>query len=346
MNSLGLVIETARRARGVTQEELAESVGIRQGALSRYENGLRQPDEQILTKLADALDVTADFLLGAGKVRGAAAVDAHMRRRKTAKPSDWRRLEARLNMYRLHARRVFEQIAVRAEHRIPTLDPFETDASTAARFVRMQWRMPSGPVRNLAGWIEAAGCIVIEEDFGTVRIDGLSQWVDEVPILLINQTAPTDRKRLTMAHELGHLCLHTHDIGDDVEGEATSFAAEFLMPLETIRPQLRNLTIGKLHDLKRVWGVSMQSLIERALEARLIGISDRTGFYKMLSARGWRTQEPLSEELPPETPLLLRNVSEALISQGLSRHEVAQVIGITEDSRNPFLPVTRHLKAV
>jgi hypothetical protein len=28
--------------------------------------------------------------------------------------------------------------------------------------------MPVGPVHDLTGWIEAAGCVVIEEDFGTL----------------------------------------------------------------------------------------------------------------------------------------------------------------------------------
>ncbi|MCQ3814749.1 MAG: helix-turn-helix domain-containing protein [Acidimicrobiia bacterium] len=36
-------IATARRAKGLTQSELADHLGITQAALSRYENDLRQP---------------------------------------------------------------------------------------------------------------------------------------------------------------------------------------------------------------------------------------------------------------------------------------------------------------
>ncbi|EUA33014.1 putative TRANSCRIPTIONAL REGULATORY domain protein [Mycobacterium xenopi 3993] len=64
---------------------------------------------------------------------------------------------------------------------------------------RALWRMPMGPVVNLTRWMEAAGCLVFEEDFGTQRIDGLSQWVDDHPIILINANAAPDRKRLTKA---------------------------------------------------------------------------------------------------------------------------------------------------
>jgi IrrE N-terminal-like domain len=169
---------------------------------------------------------------------------------------DWRKLEARLNMYRLHARYLHEEVLLRAEQCVPTFDPIDVPPADAARLVRMQWRMPVGPAQTLVQWLEAAGCIVIEEDFGrATRVDGLSQWVDECPVVLLNAHAPTDRKRLTLAHELGHLCLHSEHVAEDMEDQANAFAAEFLMPASMIRPQLRNLSLGRLLDLKREWGV-------------------------------------------------------------------------------------------
>jgi Zn-dependent peptidase ImmA (M78 family)/DNA-binding XRE family transcriptional regulator len=347
MNGLGVVLETARRAKGLTQQELAEAVGIRQAALSRYENETRDPDEEVLARIAGALGLTVDFFRHASKVRGAVAVDAHMRRRKTAKPSDWRRLEAQLNVYRLHARRVFDDIALRTAQRIPTFDPLETDPSSAARMVRMQWRMPTGPVRLLVQWLESAGCLVIEEDFRTRGVDGLSQWIDECPVVLLSVSMPADRKRLTLAHELGHLCLHSHDITDGIEEEANAFAAEFLMPWEIIRPQLRNLTIAKLIDLKREWGVSMQALIERAWYGKLITSTQRVNLYKALSARGWRTVEPISDEISPEAPRLAGDIADALLNSGLSVSEIADLVGVShDDTTNPFVPHNKRLHAV
>lgn len=339
MNDFGSMLSTARRACGLTQEELAIAAEVTQEAVSRYENGLREPDAEVLSRLARALGVTADFFHAGGRVRGGMAVDAHMRRRQTAKPTVWRKLEARLNMHRLHARMVYEEVSVRAEQTLPQLDPVETSADAAARIVRMQWRMPVGPVQGLVRWMESAACIVIEEDFGTARVDGLSQWIDDYPVILINSRAPTDRKRLTLAHELGHLVLHSEDITTDIETEANSFAAEFLIPTEFIRPQLRKVTLGRLHDLKREWGVSMQALIERAHGLRLITATQRTNLYKSLSARGWRTTEPLSEELSPETPSLTQSVGNALSAKGYSLADIARLVGLSESvERHPFLP--------
>lgn len=342
MNNLGVILETARRAAGLTQQDLAHEAGVTQAALSRYENGLRQPDQESLGRLARALNVTPSFLTHAARVRAATAVDAHMRRRKTARPGDWKRLEARLNMHRLHARRLFDQITLRADQRMPSFDPAEADASHAARFLRMQWRMPIGPVRGLIQWVESAGCIVIEEDFGVLGVDGLSQWIDDVPIILLNISLPTDRKRWTLAHEVGHLCLHSRDVLEEMESQADTFASEFLMPADVIRPQLRNVTLARLLDVKREWQVSIQALIERAWSLNLITPSHRRTLYKSLSARGWRSREPLSDELPPEVPSLPSEIGSALADSGLSRSEIAHIIGYASaETAHPFAPPQR-----
>ena len=334
MTNLGEALETARRAQGHTQAELAERAGVTQAALSRYENDMREPESEVLGRLAEALGVTVSFLRYSGRARGGMAVDAHMRRRQTAPPSVWRRLEARLNMYRMHSSHLFEEVSLRSEQRIPTFDPFDTDANTAARIVRMQWRMPVGPVRQLMRWIEAAGCLLIGEDFGTSRVDGLSQWVDDHPVILYNTQAPTDRLRLTLAHELGHLALHSSDVTDDVEADANAFAAEFLMPAEYVRPALRNLKTGRLLDLKAEYGVSMQALVERAYHLQLLTPTQRTSMYKMFSARGWRTQEPGSDYMPPERPELAAAIGRDFTERGLTPDDIATMSGFHSADRN------------
>jgi len=272
-------------------------------------------------------------------------VNAHMRRRRTAKATVWRRLEARLNVYRLHLEQLLRTVEIDPTLSLPLFDPLEYPPEDAARLVRMQWRMPIGPVRNLMSWLEAAGCLVVQEDFESVagggRVDGLSQWAANAPIMLVNSRAPADRIRLTLAHELGHICLHSSDLGGDPEAEANAFAAEFLMPEEVIRSELHDLSFGKLHSLKRHWQVSMQALIERAFRLGTLTAHQRTGLYKGLSRRGWRTKEPLSDEVSPEHPRLLHRLGQELLDQGLSRTEVAQIAGIAQDESVFFLSKPR-----
>ena len=348
--SLGEALVTLRRARAMTQDKLADSTAITQAALSRYENDLRDPSQETLRSLATALGVTPEFLQMANRTQGAFMVDAHMRRRRTAKPTVWRWLEARLNVYRMHVGLLMREVEIEPALALPLLDPLEYSPEDAARLVRMQWRMPSGPVRDLIGWLESAGCVVVAEDFGSMtgggRVDGLSQWASDSPVMLVNSRAPTDRLRLTLAHELGHVCMHSDQFGGDPEEEANGFAAEFLMPADSIRSELRNLSIGKLHGLKRYWGVSMQALIERGYRLGTLSARQRTSFYKTLSARGWRTNEPLSNELPPERPQLAERLGQALMARGLDAKEVGAIAGAVPGRDYPFFLPGPRLSAV
>lgn len=57
-------LKALRRERGITQQQLADGVGISKGGLSYYENSGRTPDISILERFADYFGVTTDYLLG------------------------------------------------------------------------------------------------------------------------------------------------------------------------------------------------------------------------------------------------------------------------------------------
>ncbi|WP_309079859.1 XRE family transcriptional regulator [Zhihengliuella sp.] len=347
-SNVGDAILVLRRAAGITQEELAARLNITQATLSRYENNLRAPDDDALAALAKVFGVTERFLQHDFTLQGAIAGDAHMRRQKTTKPSDWKRVESRLNALRMHSNFLLERVPLRPRNFVIQVDPFEHTPQEAATMLRASWRMPIGPVRGLYRWIESAGVVIVEEDFGTHRIDGMSQWAGDHAVIILNAGLPTDRKRLTAAHELGHLVMHSSYVDPDVEDQANAFAAEFLMPEPAIRPQLNSLSLGKLADLKREWGVSMQAIFERAYRLGKATVEDRHKFYRQLNSRGWKTREPFSEDVPPEVPQLADAVANKLKGSGLSRKEI---IGLIGGDSTPFSPAEdepprRHLSAV
>ncbi len=53
-----------RKSRGITQEELAEFIGVTKASVSKWETGTTTPDIQILPQLASFFDVSVDELLG------------------------------------------------------------------------------------------------------------------------------------------------------------------------------------------------------------------------------------------------------------------------------------------
>ena len=62
---MGKRIMTLRKNRGLTQEQLAEKVGVSSQAVSKWENDVSCPDISLLATLSDVLGVTTDELLGA-----------------------------------------------------------------------------------------------------------------------------------------------------------------------------------------------------------------------------------------------------------------------------------------
>lgn len=60
-----------RKERGMKQIELCQHLGVSQGNLSNWENGVYEPDTYYLKKIADFFGVTVDYLLGRGDSRTA-----------------------------------------------------------------------------------------------------------------------------------------------------------------------------------------------------------------------------------------------------------------------------------
>lgn len=62
--TLGERLKMRRKQLGYSQHELAEKSGILQNQISRYEADTNMPTSEALVKLAKALNVTSDWLLG------------------------------------------------------------------------------------------------------------------------------------------------------------------------------------------------------------------------------------------------------------------------------------------
>lgn len=57
-------IRALRKERGLNQEELAELANLNRVTIAKYESGRVEPGAQALARIADALEVSTDVLLG------------------------------------------------------------------------------------------------------------------------------------------------------------------------------------------------------------------------------------------------------------------------------------------
>lgn len=75
-------LRVARQTREFSQDSLAKRANLQPSAISHFETGTRKPSFDNLRRLADALDVTTDYLLGRVEdmqdVGGAERVHRHL----------------------------------------------------------------------------------------------------------------------------------------------------------------------------------------------------------------------------------------------------------------------------
>jgi transcriptional regulator with XRE-family HTH domain len=57
-------LRQVRLERKLTQEQLGKKINVTKVSVSCYEKGTRTPDMETLQRLADALEISTDFLLG------------------------------------------------------------------------------------------------------------------------------------------------------------------------------------------------------------------------------------------------------------------------------------------
>lgn len=60
-------LRAARELRGLSQADLADRAGLLQSAVSHYETGSRRPSFTNLRRIAEAMEVTTDYLVGRAK---------------------------------------------------------------------------------------------------------------------------------------------------------------------------------------------------------------------------------------------------------------------------------------
>ncbi len=57
-------LKLLRRSRGISQQKLADALGISQQSVNQYENHSIEPDISTLTRMAEYFETTIDFIVG------------------------------------------------------------------------------------------------------------------------------------------------------------------------------------------------------------------------------------------------------------------------------------------
>ncbi|GIG27083.1 XRE family transcriptional regulator [Cellulomonas denverensis] len=316
-------IRLARERRGLTKVALAAELGVTARVLQTYENegapGARADD------LAVALEVTPRFF--------------HLPDRDAITPEQGffralrRASAAQLGRARAAAGIGFEIYEwVTARYELPELVLPDVDAATpelAAATVRAVWGRGDERLPNLVQLSEAHGVRVMSLPSDAEAVDAFSVWHAGLPYVFLSRSKSPERSRFDLAHELGHLVMHSGArAGVEVEREADQFAAALLMPRDGLSARAgREPAVPEILRLRSHYRVSAMAMTRR-LHAigKLTEWSYRQNCVQ-LSRQGFRVGEP--DGIEPERSRVFATVFAALRDQGVTAQDVAAELGIT-----------------
>ena len=337
-----------RELLGLTQAEIAEACGVSQSLISKVEAGMLPIPAEVVESLGSALEAPRDLFFAEARVYGYGSACFHHRKRADVTVKRLRSIQARVNLLRIQIERLLAGVEVATTRQFSRL-PIDEHGRPEhiAQLVRSMWSLPMGPVENLAATVEAAGGIVLLLDFGTNRIDAVSQWVEGTPpLLFLNMRQPGDRLRWTLAHEMGHLVMHETP-SPQQEQEADAFAAEILMPAREIVTELKPVTLPHLAQLKIRWRVSIAALLRRARDLDLIRESQYRRLFTRYSVLGYRHGEPVPVSV--EQPSLMRRVLQVHFEEhGYTAADLAKLaLAEEQEFTEMFLPeAARSLRVI
>ena len=315
-------IRAYRRLEGMTQAALAARANVSPQHVSQAEHGQHPPTFGLgLLGYADSrLDIPA------------MTEPLHRQKASTTVAVRQRAKE----MLRLAGEVLNDLAPMTGENRIEALQrqTSSTDDIGAVASELRTWVLgqeEDGPIRDLTAAVERAGVCLVPL-FGMKGIDGLSSWVGHRPVIGLDVSVPGDRFRLTLAHELGHLVLHTVK-REMAESEANQFAASLLMPDDEFDAALDTMdgriTLSKLVKVKANWGLSVASLVYRAHSAERLSDASYRSLQMQMSR--WRKQEPgRFEPVPGQLlPTLVHEhggVHRCATTLGINRAHLASVV--------------------
>ena len=309
----GLRLKQVRELLGLTQNELALKLSVAQATIAYLEAGYQQPTQELLSKICESTGFPQSFFeqieniefpFGSLLYRSRAVIDASEK--------------TRVSRYGQFMFEVAEQLSKKLSPRHFTFPKGRVDANTAANIVRSNLGYsPDRPIDDLIYDLEKNGVYIFKSPFLCSKVDAFSVWAgydNKKPVIVLIGDVPADRIRWSVAHELGHLILHSMLFGDlqEFEREADMFAAELLLPEETMtRLVVDPFTLMRAARIKAKWKVSIQAIVRRAHELHLLSDSSYKSLFVQISQQKQKLQA-LSESEIPEKPRSLRVMAESV----------------------------------
>lgn len=309
--SIGKSIRYYREQKDVSQQWLANAIGVSKMTVSNFESDKRYPNVEMVKKICEALDITLGKLMSYKDDVEIAEAMFHSSNKLTKAEKNAILAQVRLNLQMYHDACMCANAEI-DENRLPKEKiPMGTDLEKIAVYMREALHLPmSGPVGNLIQTLESNGVFVtiIKQSAIIRNFSSLAAMTTNVvPVVAVSGGLDRCGRREEMAHALAYLLFS--DVNERILNNAVEY---FLLPSEDIIRELgrkrKSLCAKEIRIIAEKYGVSEQCVVHRAKKE---SISSRKGH--------GNAQNAIVDERKAESPtrllqMVLRAYTECEIS--------------------------------
>lgn len=231
---LGQRLSEARDLAGMTQESVARAVGLDRSAIVLLEKGERNLKVPELVEIAQVLGRPLSYFVEPPVPAAVSRRSAPHTLHDSTRALDIEIDQLATDVRGLVSLGLLTPIARDESAHTPRNHP---EAESAAAAFRRQAALGSGPIEDLGRACESFGLVTFAAHLGESGPDGGCVEVDAdddaVGVAVVNGDAGSGRRRMTLAHELGHwLFGDAYDTQASLDNEQmiNSFAIHFLAP--------------------------------------------------------------------------------------------------------------------
>lgn len=281
-------LKSARKMKGWSLQQLADSlsIDISKQALSKYEQNAMKPNSEVLLALAKALEVKPDYFLRQSSIELA---PVEFRKKASLSQKKVASIKEKIKDFLERYLEVEELLNINTVFKNPVknidIESVEEVEDAAIKLMK-GWHLGFDPIPNVIEMLEVNGVRVIEIE-APDQFDGLSTFIGDIPVIVLNKNYTVERKRFTALHELGHLVLKIKP-GSDKERICHAFAGSLLLPndcLENLIGKKRNnITLGELVSIKEQFGISVQAIMMRASLKGIISKAAASHFWRFIAS--------------------------------------------------------------
>ena len=283
---LGNRLRAARDRRGLSQQAVADALGLPRTAITNIETGARAVSTLEMTKLADLYGQTLAYFLSPNEeATEDLLVVLHRVAPDIAKaPETEREVSRILDLYREGAGlrgllgQASEQTVPNYATRLSSVGDAIRQGEVVAQEERRRLRLGIAPIANAAEMISGQGVWTAATDLPN-GLSGLFVHHPSIGLaILVNVSHRPVRRRFSYAHEYAHALFdrektitttRTQNATELAEKRANAFAAAFLMPTEGVADHLRQMDKGSpSRHSQTLFDVANDSMMETELRSR------------------------------------------------------------------------------